>query len=136
TPMPAIQAVLRSQLKSAAGGNARAQRDILAMIRDIEQVRRVLGMFDNDDADDVDDTDDADVIDGDDNGDNVDDTADDDDVDDTADAVRDDAAGADDDEPARQHADEIDTYGGRREAEREPTAPPSEVGARQPENAA
>jgi Family of unknown function (DUF5681) len=31
-PMPAIQAVLRSQLQSAASGNVRAQRDILAMM--------------------------------------------------------------------------------------------------------
>ena len=121
-PMPVIQAVLRRQLESAAGGNVRAQRDILAMIRDIEQVRSIAAMFDNvDDGvvddDDVADTDDADANDGDDN-----------DVDDTADADRDDAGGADDDEPARQQADGIDTYGERREAEREPTAPPA-VGA-------
>src|SRR5262249_52988840 len=115
TPMPAIQAVLRRQIESAASGNVRAQRDILAMIRDIEQVRRVLGMFDDGADDVVDDTDDADDIDGDDN--DVDDTddaddsdADDNDVDDTADAVRDDAGGAGDDEPARQQPDGIDTY--------------------------
>ena len=117
-PMPVIQAVLRRQLESAAGGNVRAQRDILAMIRDIEQARSIAAMFEDGDADDVvNDTDDADAIDGDDN-----------DVDDTADADRDDAGGADDDEPARQQADGIDTYGERREAEREPTAPPA-VGA-------
>jgi hypothetical protein len=117
-PMPVIQAVLRRQLESAAGGNVRAQRDILAMIRDIEQARSITAMFEDGDADDVvNDTDDADAIDGDDN-----------DVDDTADADRDDAGGADDDEPARQQADGIDTYSERREAEREPTAPPA-VGA-------
>jgi hypothetical protein len=36
-PVPAIQAVLRSQIELAAGGNVRAQRAILTMIRDIEQ---------------------------------------------------------------------------------------------------
>ncbi len=123
-PMPVIQAVLRRQLESAAGGNVRAQRDILAMIRDIEQARSIAAMFEDGDADDVvNDTDDADAIDGDDN-----------DVDDTADADRDDAGGADDDQPARQQADGIDTYGERREAEREPTAPPA-VGDQQPEDA-
>jgi hypothetical protein len=35
-PMPAIQAVLRSQIEIAASGNVRAQRAILAMIDDIE----------------------------------------------------------------------------------------------------
>jgi hypothetical protein len=112
-PMPAIQAVLRSQLQSAASGNVRAQRDILAMIRDIERVRSVTGLFEGaDDA--VDDTDDADAIDAGDN--NVDDSADvdDNDVDDTAAADRDDAGGADGDEPARKQADGIDTYGERR----------------------
>src|SRR5262249_39006275 len=63
TPMPAVQAVLRSQLKSAAGGNVRAQRDILAMIRDIELIRRALGISDSVGDDDVVDTDDADAID-------------------------------------------------------------------------
>src|SRR5258705_2262497 len=91
-PMPVIQAVLRRQLESAAGGNVRAQRDILAMIRDIERARGVAALFEDggaDDAvvddDDVVDTDDADANDG-------------DDVDDTADADRDDAGNADDDE--------------------------------------
>ena len=61
--MAAIQAVLRSQLQSAAGGNVRAQRDILAMIRDIEVIRSVVFRCDDGDADDVvDDTDDADAI--------------------------------------------------------------------------
>jgi Family of unknown function (DUF5681) len=96
-PMPAIQAVLRSQLQSAASGNVRAQRDILAMIRDIERVRSIASLFDDGGADDVVvDIDDADAIDADDN-----------DVNDTADADRDDAGGADDDEPARQQADGI-----------------------------
>jgi len=134
-PMPAIQAVLRSQLQSAASGNVRAQRDILAMIRDIEVVRSIFGPFESGGADDVvDDIDDADAIDADD--DNVDDSADadDNDVDDTAGADRDDAGGADDDEPARKQADGIGTYGERRQAEREPAAPPA-VGAPQPENA-
>jgi hypothetical protein len=36
-PVPAIQAVLRSQIELASSGNVRAQRAILAMIRDIEQ---------------------------------------------------------------------------------------------------
>jgi hypothetical protein len=104
-PMPAIQAVLRSQLQSAAGGNVRAQRDILAMIRDIEVVRSIFGPFESGGADDVvDDIDDADAIDG-----------DNDDVDDPADADRDDAGGADDDEPARKQADGIDPLGERRQ---------------------
>jgi Family of unknown function (DUF5681) len=110
-PMPAIQAVLRSQLQSAASGNVRAQRDILAMIRDIELVRHVLGSGSADD--DVVDTDDADASVG---GDN--------DLDDGAGAGRDDAGGADDDEPARQHADGVDTHGERRQAERGVLHPP------------
>jgi Family of unknown function (DUF5681) len=121
-PMPAIQAVLRSQLQSAASGNVRAQRDILAMIQHIELVRDVLGSGSADD--DVVDADDADAIDGEDNG-----------ADDTADADRDDAGGADDDEPARKQADGIDTYGEKRQAEREPAAPPA-VSAPQQEDAA
>jgi hypothetical protein len=109
-PMPAIQAVLRSQLQSAASGNVRAQRDILAMIRDIELVRSMSSLFEG--ADDVvDDTDDADAI-------------DDNDVDDTAGADRDDAGGADDDGSARKPADGIDTYGERRQAERGVLHPP------------
>jgi Family of unknown function (DUF5681) len=36
-PMPAIQAVLRSQFELAAAGNVKAQRAILAMMKDIEQ---------------------------------------------------------------------------------------------------
>ena len=52
-PMPAIQAVLRRQLESAASGNVRAQRDILTMIRDIEQVRSITSLFDNGGADHV-----------------------------------------------------------------------------------
>jgi hypothetical protein len=36
-PMPAIQAVLRSQFELAAAGNVKAQRAILAMIKDVEQ---------------------------------------------------------------------------------------------------
>jgi len=116
-PMPVIQAVLRRQLESAAGGNVRAQRDILAMIRDIEQARSITAMFDNvDDVvvddDDVVDTDDADANDG-------------DDVDDTADADRDDAGNADDDEPTRQQAYGIATSGERRQEERERTVPPA-----------
>jgi Family of unknown function (DUF5681) len=118
-PMPAIQAVLRSQLQSAAGGNVRAQRDILAMIRDIEVVRSIFGPFESGGADDVvDDTDDADAIDDNDVDDSAD--ADDNNVDDTVGDDRDDAGGASDDEPARQQADGIDTFGERRQAEREP----------------
>src|SRR5262249_31250053 len=90
-PMVAIQAVLRRQLQIAASGNVRAQRDSLAMIRDIERVHRIYGLLDDDDDDvdddDVVDTDDADANDGDDN-----------DADDTADAHRDDAGGVDDGE--------------------------------------
>jgi Family of unknown function (DUF5681) len=126
-PMSVIQAVLRRQLENAAGGNVRAQRDVLAMIRDIELVRSVTARFDNDGTDDaVDDTDDADDDDNDaddsaddndvddaDDADAID--ADDSDVDDTADADRDDASGADDDEPVRQQVDGIDTHGERRQ---------------------
>jgi Family of unknown function (DUF5681) len=112
-PMPAIQAVLRSQLQSAAGGNVRAQRYILAMIQHIELVRDVLGSGSADDVVDADNADDADDNDGDDN-----------DVDDAADADGDDAGGADDDEPARKQADGIDTYGERRQAERGVLHPP------------
>src|SRR5262252_5349342 len=112
-PMPVIQAILRRQLESATGGNARAQRDILAMIRDIEHARDIAA---RDGADDVvDDSDDADATYGDDNDDNDDE--------DTADTDRDDAGAADDDEPARQQADGIDTYGERRQEEREPVEP-------------
>src|SRR5215813_14702210 len=73
-PMPVIQAILRRQLENAAGGNVRAQRDVLAMIRDIERARSVAALFegggaddavDDDDAVDVDDIDDADANDGD-----------------------------------------------------------------------
>jgi hypothetical protein len=110
-PMPAIQAVLRRQLESAASGNVRAQRDILTMIRDIERIRSITSLFENGDADDVvddiNDADDADAIDG-------------DDVDDTANADRDDAGGADDDEPAQKQADGIDAHAERRQAEPEP----------------
>jgi hypothetical protein len=90
-PMPAIQAVLRSQLQSAADGNVRAQRDILAMIRDIERIRSIAALFES--------------------------------------------GGADDDEPGRQQADGIDTYGERRQVEPEPAAPPV-AGASPPEDAA
>jgi Family of unknown function (DUF5681) len=138
-PMPAIQAVLRRQLESAAGGNVRAQRDILAMIRDIERARSVAALFEDGGADDavVDDddvvyADDADANDGDGNG--VDDGAGSDDND-ADDADHHDAGGPHNDEPARQQADGIDTCGERRQAEQEPTAPPA-VSAPQPENAA
>src|SRR5262249_41631913 len=120
-PMPAIQAVLRRQLESAASGNVRAQRDILTMIREIERVHSITSLFDHGGADEaVGDTDVADAIDGDDN--DADETADanDNDVDDTADADRDDAGGADDDELARQQAEGIGTHGERRQAKREP----------------
>jgi len=123
-PMPVIKAILRRQLQSAAGGNVRAQRDVLAMIRDIERAQSLAALLEDDDDDDVVDDDDADANDGDDN-----------DADDTADADRDDAGGADDDEPGRQQADGIDAYGERPQAERERTAPPA-VSAPQPENAA
>jgi uncharacterized protein DUF5681 len=78
-PVPAIQAVLRSQIELAASGNVRAQRAILAMIQDIEQsagpdlcerensdVAAGDDAFngDGDGADDVDDADDAGVIHG------------------------------------------------------------------------
>jgi Family of unknown function (DUF5681) len=124
TPMSAIQAVLRSQLQSAASGNVRAQRDVLAMIRDIELVRSVTARFDNGGTDDaVDDDDDADDDDNDadDSADNndVDDVdaidGDDSEVDDAADANRDDAGSTDDDEPVRQQVDGIATYGERRQ---------------------
>ena len=131
-PMPAIQAVLRSQLQSAASGNVRAQRDILAMIQHIELVRDVLGNGGADDDvvddDDVDDTDDADANDGDDND-------DDNDVDDGTGVGHDDAGGANDDEPARQ-ADGINACGQRRQEERELTPPLPAVSTPQSENAA
>jgi hypothetical protein len=76
-PLPAIQAVPRSQIELAASGNVRAQRAILAMIQDIEQAAgpdlcepvNSDGAGDvyagNDDgADDANDADDASVIDG------------------------------------------------------------------------
>ncbi len=110
-PMPAIQAVLRSQLQSAAGGNVRAQRDVLAMIQHIELVRSLTSLRDEGDTDDV--VDDTDAIDATDN-----------DIDDTADALRDDAGSADDDEPARQQSHEIDTHGEMKRAERGVLHPP------------
>jgi Family of unknown function (DUF5681) len=123
-PMPAIQAVLRSQLQSAASGNVRAQRDILAMIRDIELIRSITSPCDDGDTDD----DDAEAV----GGDDIDDDTDNDEaIDDDADADRDDAGSAH--EPARQQADRIDTYGERRQVERETTAPPAVL---QPEDAA
>jgi hypothetical protein len=131
-PMPAIRAVLRRQIESAASGNVRAQRDILAMIRDIERARKLAALLADDGADDVV-VDDDDVVDTDDADASV---GDDNDVDDGAGADHDDAGGADDDEPAPQQADGVDTYGKRRQEEREPTAPPPAVSAPQPENAA
>src|SRR5215475_6047681 len=113
-PVPAIQAVLRRQLENAASGNVRAQRDILAMIRDIERIRSIRSLFKKGNADDVvvddvvvdDDSDDTDAV-------------DDNDVDDAADADRDDAGGAGDAKPTRQQADGIDAHGEQRQAERE-----------------
>ena len=118
-PMPAIQAVLRRQLECAASGNVRAQRDILAMIRDIERKRDVAEMLwdigaDDDDVDDddvVDDTNEAEAeAEAEANG--------------GGDYDLDDGAGADDDEPARQQADGIDPYGERRQEERGVLHPP------------
>src|SRR5262252_4696823 len=97
-PMPVIQAILRRQLQSARGGNARAQRDVLAMIRDIERAQSIDALLEDDDDNDVVDTDDADANDADAN-----------DAEDTADADHHDGGGAEDDEPARQQADGIDT---------------------------
>jgi len=161
-PMPAIQAVLRRQLESAAGGNVRAQRDILAMIRDIERARSVAAPFEDggaddvviddddvDDTDDVVDTDDADANDGDGNGrpsipprlrggqgggarrevcrgkdptPALPEDGEGEESTDTAGADHHDAGGTDNDEPGRQQADGIDTYGERRQAEREPVS--------------
>ena len=61
-PMPAIQAVLRSQLEVAASGNVRAQRAILAMIGDIE-VSVSDGVYQPVNDDDVDDADVDDAVD-------------------------------------------------------------------------
>jgi uncharacterized protein DUF5681 len=55
-PMPAIQAVLRSQIEIAASGNVRAQRAILAMIEDIE-VSVSDGVYEPVNPDDVNDAD-------------------------------------------------------------------------------
>ena len=134
-PMPAIQAVLRRQLECAASGNVRAQRDILAMIRDIERKRDVAAMLADIGADD-DDVDDDDVVDDTDDTEAEADGGGDYDLDDGPGADRDEAGGADDGEPARKQVDGIDTHGKRRQAEPEPTAPPPAVSAPQPENAA
>ncbi len=92
-PMPAIQAVLRSQIDAAAAGNIRAQRAVLAMIDDIE-VSVSDGVYAPVNDDDVDD---ADVN---------DDAVDDADVDhDAGDDAGGDEAGDDGDGHA-QHADE------------------------------
>src|SRR5216684_2650996 len=117
-----------TQFQKGQSGNpgGRPRRSLAGRLEELalhEAYRTTVVMEDGHADDVVNDTDDADAIDGDDN-----------DVDDTADADRDDAGGADDDEPARQQADGIDTYGERREAEREPTAPPA-VGHQQPEDA-
>jgi len=122
-PMPVIQAVLRRQLESATGGNARAQRDILAMIRDIERKRDITAMLWDIGADD-DDVDDDDVVDDTDDAEAEANRGGDNDLDDGAGADRDDGAGADDDEPARQQADGIDPYGERRQEERGVLHPP------------
>ncbi len=91
-PMPAIQAVLRSQIDVAAGGNVRAQSAILAMIGDIE-VLVSGGVHQPVNDDDVD-------------GADVDDDAVDEVVDADADEDAVDDAGADGDGYA-QYADEI-----------------------------
>src|SRR5262249_17089939 len=93
-PMPVIQAILRRQLQSARGGNARAQRDVLAMIRDIERAQSIDAMLEDDGDDDV--VDDNDVVDTDDADAN---DADANDAEDTADADHHDGGGAEDDEP-------------------------------------
>jgi hypothetical protein len=112
-PMPAIQAVLRSQMEVAARGNVRAQRAILAMIEDIE-VSVSDGAYAPVNDDDVDD---ADV-----NADAVDDV-------DADDAAGDDAAGDDGDGHAQY--DEIRADGEEQQEERD-SAPPSAGSAAYP----
>jgi hypothetical protein len=126
-PMPIIQSVLRSQLNLARNGNVRAQRDVLKMVQDIERTRiengYAAGEPDDDDLDD--DVADGNVADGDIDDGGVDGGADDNGVQDCA----------GDGEPARQR-DGTGVNGDGRWEEPKRTAPPPDVGAPQPENAA
>jgi hypothetical protein len=110
-PMPAIQAVLRSQIEIAAGGNVRAQRAILAMIEDIEVSVSdgAHGPVNGDDVDDADVEDDAA------------DDADDADLEDDAVDAGDDGAGH------ARHADE--TGADDEEQQDEQDAPPPSAGS-------
>jgi hypothetical protein len=78
-PMPALQAILRKQVKLAADGNIQAQRAFLATVRTVEQEEadtasfaaicgeeyRLPGVDDEDEMDDDDETDDDDEMDDD-----------------------------------------------------------------------
>jgi hypothetical protein len=112
-PVPAVQAVLRSQIELAIAGNIRAQRAILAMIHDIErtdaieaEIADLYGPENNDDGAEVDDDDSAlfDEEDG--------------------------EAGV------AQRADEVDTGDEGRPGKEQATAPPSGDSAPPPEHAA
>jgi hypothetical protein len=76
-PVPAIQAVLRSQIELATAGNVRAQRAILAMIQDIERADAIRAEAAalwgpvNEDAGDDHDIDDDQDVDGEDEDDHV-----------------------------------------------------------------
>jgi hypothetical protein len=112
-PLSAIQAVLRSQFKTAAAGNVRAQHAILTMIQDIEQDNAIAAQ--------------TAAKYGPVNGDEVDDVDDDGRSDDAYDGVEDDAEDADDaggiDGPAQQQAGEIDTDEGRQDGQQEEREP-------------
>jgi hypothetical protein len=123
TPLRAIQAVLRSQLKLAAAGNVRAQHAILTMIRDIERVDAIAA--------------ESDTLHGPANG----DAGEEDDAgysDDDCGGVEDDVDNAGGIDGPAQHAGEIDPDGERRQeewqeedwqAERERAAPPPPAGS-------
>ncbi len=112
-PMPAIQAVLRSQLEVAASGNVRAQRAMLKMIDDIE-VLAGLGVYKHADDGDVDGAD-----------------ADDDTVDDAVDVdAGDDGDGNGNGNGNAQRADEIGA-GDEEQQEEQDAASPSAGSASQ-----
>jgi Family of unknown function (DUF5681) len=55
-PVPALQAILRSQIELAINGNYRAQRDVLKAVQDLEILKSV-GAYDETDVDDEPDVD-------------------------------------------------------------------------------
>jgi hypothetical protein len=118
-PVPAIQAILRSQIELAVAGNIRAQRAILTMIQDIERTdaveAKLADLYDPENNDDDAETDNAEV----------------DHDDDDAYVDEDDG-----DAGVEQQAEEVDSSDEGLSEEEEVTAPPSSDSAPPPEHAA